>query len=221
VTTRPLPWTDLVEAIGAPRFEQIRQALTTAKLDDLDRDAFLLQAPVGQLLRDMMPADAPAEAVSAYAALIHMMFVAWARDWPLVPVAAPALRDALQRTEPQPARTPSVVCYVQLPERLVWAEPVTGEPHEPLDGIFLTATRERADALAILGFRPGRDGFTTMEGAVALPAPLPPPRPGGSPPFASTLPAGERAGLISVADAHELLALALAGLSAREASDPT
>ena len=110
------------------------------------------------------------------------------------------------------------MCYLQLPERLVWAEPSPGEPHEPLDGIFLLVHQAEAWALAILGFRPGRDGFTTMEGAIVLPAPPAGAREDGSPAYASRLPAGEKKGLLSVLDAHELVSLALSGLEAAEAA---
>ena len=212
--TRPLPWTDLLAAIGEPRFEEIRAALQQAGTDDQDRDSFLLSAPVGQLLREMMPGEAPAAAITAYGALIHMLYVTWARDWPVVPVSAEQLRSALAAATQHAPRSVSAVCYLQLPERLVWAEPAAGEPHEPLDGVFLVAGPERADAVAILGFRSGRDGFTTMEGAIALPAPAATGRDNGAPAFSSTLPAGDRKRLLSVVDAHELVSLALAALEA-------
>jgi len=210
---RPLPWTELVEAIGEPRFGEIRDALAQAGIDDLDRDAFLLNGAVTNLLKDLMPEEAPAEAVSAYAALLHACYVTWARDWPVAIVGTDALKAALHAPALPSTHAPTV-CYVQLPERQVWAEPEPGAAHEPLDGIFLMVREGRADVLAILGFRPGRDGFTTMEGAIAVPAPAPPARADGAPAFASALPAGERAGLVSVVDAHELAALALFALDA-------
>ena len=212
--SRPLPWTELMSAIGEERFAEIREALARAGTDDLDGDAFVLNGTVANLLRDLMPDDAPADAITAYGALLHMLHVCWARDWPLVSVTADDLRNRLTTHDARltsfdaPGTIP-VVCYVQLPERLAWAESVAGEPHEPLDGIFLIATPERAGALAVLGFRAARDGFTTMEGAIVLPAPPPPPRANDAPAFASTLPGGDLARLISVVDAHELCALAL------------
>jgi len=207
--SRALPWTELVSAIGEERFAEIRDALAAAGTDDLNGDAFILNGTVANLLRDLMPEDAPADAINAYGALLHMLHVCWARDWPVVTISAERLRDALPRTTHHAPRTIAEVCYVQLPERLVWAEPAPGEPHEPLDGVFLVARSERADALAVLGFRAARDGFTTMEGAIALPSPPPPARAGGLPPFTSTLPGGSQARLISLVDAHELCALAL------------
>ena len=214
--SRSLPWTDLVAAIGEERFTAVREALDQQKTDALSRDAFLLNATVGQLLRDLMPEDAPSDAVNAYGALIHMLYAAWSRDWPVVSLTAERLRQSFPRTAPHAPRTPAVVCYLQLPERVVWAEPVAGEAHEPLDGVFLIVTDRAAHALAILGFRAARDGFTTMEGAIELPAPPAGPREDGSAAFTSTLPAGDRASLLSVRDAHELVSLALCGLDAVE-----
>jgi hypothetical protein len=102
-----------------------------------------------------------------------------------------------------------LVCYVQLPERIVWGEPVAGEVHEPLDGVFVVATHERVHALAILGFRLEREGFTTMEGAIELPAPASTHRESGAIAFESALPGGQAANLISVVDEHELATLVM------------
>jgi hypothetical protein len=143
-----------------------------------------------------------------------MVYACWARDWPIAPTSADALRAALARPSHLAARTPPLACYVQLPERVVWAEAEPGQPHEPLDGIFLTAGPARLRAVAVLGLRSGRDGFTTMESELALPADAPGMREDGSFPFASRLPGGDRARLIEVANAHELGALALLALAA-------
>lgn len=215
MTARLLPWTELLAAIGEARFEEVRASLQTRGTDDLDRDAFLLDPAAVNLLRDLVPEEAPAEAVTAYAALLHMMHACWARDWPLASVGPELLRVALTRTSHLTPRTPPTVCYVQLPERLVWAEASPGEPHEPMDGIFLVAGA-RLQTVAVLGLRSGRDGFTTMEGDLALPAAAPGAREDGTPPFASRLPGGDLARLLGVANPHELGALALLALATAE-----
>ena len=216
MTARPLPWTDLFEAIGETRFVEIRTSLAAAKVDAFVRDAFVMNGAVGQLLRETMPDEAPAEAVNAYAALLHMTYLAWAAGWPVRTANEVALRAALSNPLPlsHPRTIPPVV-YLQLPPSLVWAEPVAGEPHEPMDGAFMVASSDRVYVLGVLGVRSGRDGFTTMEGAISLPAPAPGERADGRAAFASTLPAGERAGLFSVVDEHELAALALLALAPR------
>jgi hypothetical protein len=215
--TRPLPWPDLIAAIGENRFALIAEALAQAKTDHLDRDAFLLNGVAGRLLRDLMPGDAPPGTVNAYGALLHMLFVAWERDWPLARPAEAPLRVALAAPRPLEPRTPpAAVCYVQLPERLAWAEPEAGGPHEPLDGVFLLAASDRARVLAVVGMRSDRDGFTTIEADLPLPAPAPAARADGSAPFASVLPGGDLARLLSVVSEHELVALALTGLAVGE-----
>jgi hypothetical protein len=211
---RPVPWTDLFEAIGEERFVQIRDALAAAKLDAFDKDAFTLNGAVGQLLRELMPDEAPAVAVSAYASLLHMVYLAWSAGWPVAQITESALRTSLATAPALPAPALLRVSYVQLPPNLVWAEPAAGEAHEPMDGVFVLVSPDRVHVLGVLGFRAGRPGFTTMEGAIRLPAPAPEARPDGSPAFASTLPAGDRAGLISVVDEHELCSLALLALAA-------
>lgn len=210
---RPLPWTALMDAVGEERFVEIRQSLERHRTTATDRDAFVLDGTVGNLLRDVMPGDAPAEAVNAYAALLHMLYLAWSHGWPVVPVTADALNAALATPRnPNPAiRTP---LYLQLPPNLVWAEPLPGEAHEPLDGAFVLIAGDRATALAVLGFRSEREGFTTSEASSSLPVPAPQLRADGSAPFASVLPGGERAGLLSVADETELITLLLLAVGA-------
>jgi hypothetical protein len=214
---RRLPWTDLLGAIGEERFAELRAALDQRKTDPLDRDAFVLDATAGTLLRDLVPDDAPPEAVNAYGALLHMMFLCWERDWPLTRAAEAPLRHALANPSPlAPSPQPLSICYIQLPERLVWAEPEPDAPHQPLDGVFVVVQPARARVLAVLGLHPGRVGFTTMTAEAALPASAPEPRPDGTAPFASMLPAGDRARLFSVVTEHELIALALTALAVSE-----
>jgi len=212
---RPLPWTALIEALGEGSFKAIRAALAKAGADPFDRDAFLLDGAVGRVLRELVPADAPAEAVTQYGALLNALYLHWAHGSPvraLERAAASALLAA------PPARVPAlegpVVAYVQLPERLVWAAPAAGAPHEPMDGVFVLHSQRGSSALAILGFRPDRQGFTTIE--AEGPAPLLAARPDGSRPFATTLPAGERMGFFSVTTAPELMLLALLALAAAQ-----
>lgn len=211
---RPLPWSALIEALGESRFEAMRTALAKAGTDPLDRDAFLLDGAVGRVLRDLVPADAPAEAVTPYGALLHALYLHWAHGSP-VRVLERAAATALLSAPPEAFRAADVpvACYVQLPERLVWAAPAPGAPHEPMDGIFVMGSQSRSRALAVLGFRPDRQGFTTIE-ADTPPPPRVEPRPDGSPPFATVLPAGERMGIFSVTTAPELMLLALLALSA-------
>jgi hypothetical protein len=210
VTDRQLPWSGLIKGIGEHHFVEISEGLKQTRIDDLDRDAFLLHGAVGAVLRDLMPEDAPSESINAYGALLHMLYVMWARDFPLIVTTEEQVRTALRGDYPL-SHSPDfpLAAYVQLPERLVWGEPVAGDAHEPLDGVFVIATHEKVHALAILGFRIEREGFTTMEGAIALPSPPSGPRLGGDEPFTSAMPGGAEAGLISVVDETELATLVM------------
>jgi hypothetical protein len=211
---RAYPWTGLVEALGEARFDGIRSALAAAGTDPLDRDAFLLQAAVGYVLRDLVPADAPADAVASYGALLHMLYLLWDRGWPVRSLDRPAVVSRLTAPPAFPTSdaTP-IICYVQLPERLVWAAPTPGAAHEPMDGLFVVRTPTRLLVLAILGFRPEREGFTTVQTEALLPGPAPRSRPDGSAPFATVLPGGERMGFFSVVSPAELAGLASLALA--------
>lgn len=212
---RPLPWTGLVAGIGEPHLQDIRTSIESGKVDDLDRDAFLLNGATGAVLRDLMPEEAPAESINAYGALLHMLYAAWVRDWPTIRITEPVLRAAISGEYPlSHSPTLPLVAYIQLPERLVWGEPVPGDAHEPLDGVFVIATSEKVHVLAILGFRLERDGFSTMEGAIALPSPSASARDSGAHAFAAAMPGGSEAGLISVVDEVELATLVMRTIEA-------
>lgn len=207
--SRPLPWTEIVAALGEARFEEVRDSLRRAGTDGSVRDAFLLDGAAGRLWRDLVPEDAPAETVSGYGALLHVLFLAWERGWPTGSLERERLDALLAAPRVTPRLTPVAARYVQLPERVVWASPTTGAAHEPMDGVFVMTKESEVAALAVLGFRPERAGFTVMESRMPLPLTAPPARPDGSPPFASVLPSGDRARLYSVIDAVELAFLAL------------
>ena len=212
---RPVPWTALLDALGTTRFEEIRAALAARRTDPADRDAFVLDAAVGGVLRDLVPADAPAAAVTSYAGLLHLMYLHWASGQAVQQVDGARLRERLV-ARPAPAAPPPGVGYLQLPERLVWGAPAPGAAHEPLDGLFVAATAERVRILAVLGFRPERDGFTTVEASSPLPPPRAAAREDGTAPFATVLPGGERMGFFSVTSEAELVELALLALPEAE-----
>ncbi len=211
---RPLPWSALIEALGERSFEAMRSALAAAGTDAADRDAFVLDAAVGRVLRDLVPADAPAAAVMRYGALLQALYLHWSHGLPVCTLERDAAAALLLAPPPLGAGTAAApaTTYVQLPERLVWATPAPGAPHEPMDGIFVHQWKGGTRALAVLGFRPDRQGFTTLE-AEAAPGARLEPRPDGSRPFSTVLPAGERMGFFSVTTASELTFLALLALA--------
>ncbi len=214
MTGRFVPWAGLAQALGEERFEEIRSALASAGTDPWNRDAFLLAAPVGRVLRELVPPDAPADAVTSYGGLLHALYLHWTGGRPVRQAEGARLRAVLAAPPPIAAGAAGAT-YVQLPERVVWAAAAPGAPHEPVDGCFLLTSPGRIRVLAVLGARPERDGFTTIEADTRLPMPPLPKREDGAPPFAPVLPAGERMGFLSVVSTVELLWLAsLAALAA-------
>jgi hypothetical protein len=213
--TRPLPWAGLLEALGEARFEEIRTGLAAAHTDAGDRDAFLLDAAVGRVLRELVPPDAPAEAVTSYAAFLQAMYLLWAAGAPPKSVDRERLRGLLAAPRSAPLTAPDgTVAYIQLPEQMVWAAAAPDAAHEPIDGLVVITGPSGLRTIALLGVRPGREGFTTIEAA----APLPPgpleARADGAAPFSTVLPAGERMGFLSVTSPLELVWLALLAWSA-------
>jgi hypothetical protein len=207
--SQPLPWLALFDALGEERFAEMRRSLDADNVSPSDRDRFLLNRAVAGVLQDLTPEEGPPDTLVALATLLHCLYQAWRNGWPTVDVDADRLRRAL--VEPLDVGSPDTAqpfAYYRLPSLLVWASPEPGEPHEPLDGIFVDLAPGRLRALAILGAREGREGFTTMEADVALPLEAPGPREGGAPPFANVIPGGERKGLISLVSTHELAAMA-------------
>ncbi len=67
--TRPLPWTEVMEALGEQPFQDLKAALEQAGTEVLDHDAFLLTGAVGALLKEIMPHDAAPEVAEARAEL--------------------------------------------------------------------------------------------------------------------------------------------------------
>jgi hypothetical protein len=89
----------------------------------------------------------------------------------------------------------------------VWAELVQGEPHEPLDGLFVRPWPGGGlFVLAVFGLHPGRTGFSVVDVDGYPEDELV--RADESPLFAPVLPGGIAAGLHSIVGVEELLELA-------------
>ncbi|HVX87852.1 MAG TPA: hypothetical protein VG940_02910, partial [Gemmatimonadales bacterium] len=102
--------------------------------------------------------------------------------------------------------------YLQLPSHLYWGQLEPDEPHEPLDGFFVQPYQGGLRALAIFGLHPERPGISVAEVAGAAPGALVA-RADGSAPYSPLMEGGAAAGLRSVADNEELLALAWSSLT--------
>ena len=191
------------------RFEAIRDELASAHREPHDRDAFLLQRSVAELLRELRPDEGLGEAMEALAALVHHGYLFWSEGSRVRELDENQLKALVARpsaTQPAdgPAYRPAV--YVRLPQLASWGR-LEGGPPEPLDGWFGWGRGQDLQVLAILGLSPGRPGFTTVEAGGPRPERLV--RVDGSPPFAPiTTDTGARAGITSVRGQEELLELA-------------
>lgn len=165
--------------IAEERFPALKASLAAGNVDATDRDAFLLDKAVTEFLRDLVPEDAPPESLHEFIAVLQHGYLFWT----------------------------GAGRYLQLPSHLYWGQLDPDEPHEPLDGFFVHPWQDGLRALAIFGLHPERPGLSVAE--VHGPAPvLAPLRADGSERYAPLMEGGVAAGIRSVADAEELLALA-------------
>jgi hypothetical protein len=213
---RPTPFDFAFADLADERFPAVRASLAADQYDPADRDAFLLNRDVVALIRELRPESGAGEEIGQLAALVHHVYLFWDAGKPVAEVSRSQAELLLgpEPGQPGPAR-PGGQAYVQLPERLVWAEPVAGAPHEPLDGCFLhqRALASELCVLGVFGLHPDRPGFTVVEAAGPRVPHLA--RADGSALFAPLLPGGVAAGLHSLAGGEELLELGyrLAGRS--------
>lgn len=193
--------------LAAERFPGIRSALTEQGIDPADRDAFLMNREVVSLIRELRPDEGVGEEIGQLAALVHHVFLYWAAGAPTVELQSDQLDALLGDSAIVPFATVRAPGYAQLPPRRIWAEPLRGSPHEPLDGCFIHAVVGSGDlrVLGVFGLHPDRQGFTVVE--VAGPRVPMLARPDGSALFAPLLPGGAAAGLKSLAGGEELLEL--------------
>jgi hypothetical protein len=206
---RTTPFELAFGADAEERFTQIRTSLAAAGLDPEDRDAFVLDRQVVTFLRDLVP-EGVGEAVSQHVALLHHAYLYWSEGGWIVRPSRARMKELLAESAALPADAGPAgprAWYVQLPERLVWAELAHGEPHEPLDGMFVRSWPGGGYfVLAIFGLHPGRTGFSVVDADGYPLEELV--RADESPLFAPVLPGGVAAGLHSIVGEEELLELA-------------
>jgi hypothetical protein len=206
---RPTPFDLAFGADAEERFPRIRASLAEAGLDPGDRDAFVLDREVASLLRELVPEEGVGPAVSQHVALLHHAYEYWSEGGWIVRPSRSRMKDLLEEAAGHAGSDPITprAWYVQLPERLVWAELAEGSPHEPLDGMFVRAWPGGGFfVLAVFGLHPGRSGFSVVD-ADGYP-PERALRADQSPLFAPVLPGGVAAGLYSIVAEEELLELA-------------
>ena len=203
---RPTPFNLVFEDMARTRFPEIRASLAEASVDPANRDAFLLDRNVVQVLRDIVPDEGVGEAVDQHVALLHNAYLYWDRGQRTVRLSREATESILAGRPKNGAALDARTLYVQFPERTIWAQINEGAPHEPLDGVFVTPRPSgEFQVLGVFGIHPDRVGFSVAEvGGKPLAETS---RPDGSPLFAPLLPGGAAARLYSVEGAAELVEL--------------
>ena len=203
---RPTPFDLVFDVMAVDRFPTVRASLSEASVDPANRDAFLLDRHVVQVLRDIVPDEGVGEAVDQHVALLHNAYLFWHGGQRII-------RPTRQETEAlltgsmSNGSPPGIdTVYVQFPERTIWAQINEGAPHEPLDGVFVTRKEgEEFRVLGVFGMHPDRVGFSVAEvGGKRLDTNI---RKDGAPLFAPILPGGAAANLFSVDGAQELIEL--------------
>ena len=204
---RPTPF-EMVFAPLADRFPLIRAELLAAGAALTDRDAFLLSREGVSLLRELRPEEGLGDAIDELVAFTQAAFLFWVAGSPTFRLSQAELRQLLQARPPTPAahHGPLTACYIQTPERLIWAEVIEGQAAEPLDGTFLNEEAGTLRVVGTFGLHPGRSALSVVE--VSGPRVGQGVRGDGSAPFAPLLPGGVQAGLYSIAGPGELLELA-------------
>ena len=187
-------------------FETIRDALAADGVDPYDRDAYLMHRTVVELIHGSRPPEGLGDAIDEFTAYTHLMFLFWLAGQHVVEVDGAHLSEILEGEGPSadPPIRPSAY-YTVLAHHRIWGAPTDLGP-EPLDGWFAARHGDRMMVAAQFGGRPDRGDISVV--AVDGPEPAGLQRSDGTPLFASTLPAGARAGLYSLSGMEELLALA-------------
>ena len=200
------PFTLVFGPMAEERFPALRASLEESGRDPGDRDAFLLDRAVVELLRDLVPEEHDPSEIDDFVATLHHAYLFWLGGRPITTMDAARTAQLLAGALPSapPSLRPSA--YFQFPERLIWGQLTTDGPHEPLDGIFVHPRRDLLAALGIFGLHADRPGLSVAEVIGPRPAPLA--RTDGSPIFSPVLPGGGAAGLYSLAGGEELLELA-------------
>ncbi len=207
------PFTYAFADLAESRFATVRREAAARGTGAGHRASFAALPAVQRILAEIETPELIAAAPQAAAEYLHTLYVAflfWDAGRRVVALERSALDGALGGDPPRVLPpVPSGACYVQLPERWFWARVGPDDPPEPLDGVFVVSSGDGREitAVAVLGLRPDRDGFSQIA-VTATPAEVLEARAASrTPPFASVLEGGDRAGVRSLVTTGELLHL--------------
>jgi hypothetical protein len=165
---------------GTPAFEEeafpgIRQEAEDRGVDVRDREQFIMLVAVGDLMRSMLPDDAPHSATTQFGALVTEAYHFWLagkRTYALDEAALRALLAPDLELGSWDMAPPAPAGYVQLPRNLVFARIDEGAHAEAVDGFFFLMPGINDPAvppyaslsvLLVLGLVPHRGGFSVID----------------------------------------------------------
>ena len=224
MTARITPYELILESLEVDAFPAIRAEAEQRGKDPRRRDQFLLLGFVGASLKDIMPDDAPTDAIDEYGELLYQGFQFWSFGHRLYSIGEDVVKlltaDEYEMDDWILAAPPA--CYLQFPYQRLWARVAADAPFEPVDGCFVvvdeTAPAPQSGAhlraQLVLGVRPDRPGVslvsyrTDLDPHTASRVAHAPWRE-GSAAFANAIPGGERKGYLTLATTSELEALVI------------
>lgn len=216
---RPTPFALVFDDLARSRFPSLRASLAERSVDPHNRDAFLLDPTGVQVLRSIVPDEGVGDAIDQHVSILHNAYLFWDDGERTVSLDRPHVERMLKSRTAGDANGATPTYYVQFPERVVWAQVTEGQPHEPLDGLFVhRAADGTVQMLGVFGLHPERLGFSIVE-ASGQPEPVLA-REDGSPLFSPVLEGGNRAHLFSITGGEELIELGARALDAAEAAWP-
>lgn len=224
MSARVTPYELIIEPLESAAFPAIRAEAEQRGTDIRRRDQFLLLGTVGATLKEIVPDNAPSDAIDEYGELLYQAYQFWTFGRRLYVLA----EDVIARlTQPvfdvedwQLAAPPS--CYIQFPYQRLWARVSAEAPFEPVDGCFVVVddtepTPQGGAHLRVqlvLGLRADRPGISLVSyrtdldpHRIAEYANTPWREEG--PAFSNAIPGGERKGYETLATTSELQALVL------------
>ncbi len=213
------PFDHAFREIAAERFPGIREEAAASHKDTTDFPQFGALRSVQHLLTELESPEVleqHPEAAAGYVATLFAAFRFWNAGCSTHSISRRAFDvDAVALDHCVPP-IPGGACYLRLPHQLFWAQIDEGEPHEPVDGLFvLEGAREREVVLlVVLGLREDRPGFSQVT-VTAAPADLARAADQARTPwFAPVVDGGEAAGLKSLVTEADVLLLANLALRA-------
>jgi hypothetical protein len=178
--------------------------------DDGDPDAFLTMGVVTDFVRGIEGAEAPADAIHRYGALVFHAVHFTRAGGPLYLLTTHAARYLVEGSAGDDPSPSSTAGYLQLPQHLFWLQEGSTVP-ESVDGVFWTVCGDRLHAMLVASVRSDRTGLRVIPLPAAplgeAPAWLDVDARGDGSDFANTMPGAELDALYALETSGEVFKL--------------